>query len=554
MSDTVTHRERCPTEGCDTKGDNLARYEDGHAHCFACGYHESASGEARSQLQPVAEGTAVAPLEAAVVGGAAAAQPRDLGNRRLERKTLEKYGYLVGEDERGTYHLAPYTDGAGKVLAYKRRRQDKKFDWVGSPKGTGLFGQNLAREGGRRIVITEGEIDAMSVAQAMGLRWAAVSVRNGAAGARKDVAEQLVWLSTYETVVVLFDNDEPGQRAAAQVAELFEPGKCAIAALPLKDANEMLVAGRAQELVNACWEAKAYRPDGVVEMVDLIDEILKRPEEGLAYPWQCANEKTHGQRKGEIVTWTAGSGIGKSQILREIAFDLHRRHGKKVGYIALEESKQHTTLAQVSLALNLPLHIPAVRALVSDDAIRAEAANTLTGMYAYDHFGSTELERIEPIIRYFAKACGVEWIILDHLSIMISGNADQGDERKRIDSIMTSLATLVRELNIGLHLISHLRKSDGTPFEEGGRISLADLRGSGSIGQLSNLVLGLERDQQAEGDEANVTRIRVIKNRFTGETGPGGWLRYHVDTGRISECAEPKSDSTPTGRPVTGEF
>jgi twinkle protein len=549
--DTVTGREQCPA--CKDSGrDNLARYDDGHGHCFACGYHEYVGKAVEAALLGAGTERVTGSQRVAVPEGAA---PRALSNRKLNVETLQKFGYLVGEDAGGTYHLAPYTDVTGKVVAYKRRRGGKKFDWLGAAKSAGLFGQNLWREGGKRIVVTEGEIDAMSVAQAMNLRWPVVSIRNGSAGAKKDLAAQLVWLSTYEKIVLCFDNDEPGRKAAAECAELFEPGKVCIASLPKKDANEMLVAGMTQELVNACWEARAYRPDGVVEAVELIDEILTRPSPGLAYPWPCLNRKTHGQRTGEIVVWTAGSGIGKSQFLREVVFDLRRRHGASVGYIALEESRKHTALAQVSLALNKPLHLPEVRTLTSDDEIRAEAANVLKGVYVYDHFGSVDLDRIEPVMRYLAKGCGCEWIILDHLSIMVSGQAEQGDERKRIDAVMTRLATLVREMRIGLHLVSHLRKSDGTSFEEGGQISLADLRGSGAIGQLADLVVGLERDQQAEGDAANVTRVRIVKNRFSGEAGVTGWLRYDTRTGRLTECEEPSdNDDNVAGQYASGEF
>jgi twinkle protein len=531
---TVVGKERCPTPGCDGAGDNLIRYEDGHGHCMSCNYHENTLKESEETERVIDDSPApssrfVSPGEH--VGAEA------IPKRRLTRETCQKFGYWL--DHATSTQVANFYDEKGRVVAQKTRGAGKKFSWRGDSKGCGLFGQHLWRGAGKRIVITEGELDAMSLCQAQGLRWPVVSVKNGTGTARKDIAAQLQWLDQYEIIVLMFDSDEAGKKAAADCADLFEPGKCAIATLPLKDANEMLVAGRADELISAMWDAKPYRPDGVFEAIDLLEEVLTQPTPGLSYPWDHMNTLTHGMRGSEITLWTAGTGVGKSAFIREVAHHLHITHGQNVGYIGLEESRKHTALAQLSLVMNRPLHIPEVRACVPDDAIRAEADRALRGLYIYDHFGSVELKRIAPAIRYLAKAMGCKWIMLDHLSIMVSGKAEEGDERKRIDQTMTQLRTMVQEMGIGLHLVSHLRKSDGTPFEEGGQISLNSLRGSGAIAQLSDMVIGLERNQQ-DPDYANVTRIRVLKNRFSGETGVTGYLRYDPGTGRLAVCEEPK--------------
>ena len=88
--------------------------------------------------------------------------------------------------------------------------------------------------------------------------------------------------------------------------------------------------------------------------------------------------------------------------------------------------------------------------------------------------------------------------------------------------------------------MSHLRRSSGQSHEEGGRVSLSDLRGSQAIAQLSDMVIGLERDQQHDDEEIrNTTVLRVIKNRYTGLTGPACYLHYDAATGRMTEVAKP---------------
>ena len=143
-----------------------------------------------------------------------------------------------------------------------------------------------------------------------------------------------------------------------------------------------------------------------------------------------------------------------------------------------------------------------------------------------------------------AKALDCKFIVLDHISMIVSSQ-EFGDERKALDEVMTKLRTLVQETDIALIVVSHLRRPDGKGHEEGAVTSLAQLRGSGSIAQLSDMVLGLERDSQNE-DVAirNTTTLRVLKNRFVGMTGPACYLYWDKDTGRLNEVDKPQGDET----------
>jgi twinkle protein len=84
-----------------------------------------------------------------------------------------------------------------------------------------------------------------------------------------------------------------------------------------------------------------------------------------------------------------------------------------------------------------------------------------------------------------------------------------------------------------------LKRNEGRGHEEGASTSLAQLRGSGAIAQLSDIVIGLERNGQAEDViERNTTTIRVLKNRFSGYTGNAGALLYNGSTGRMLEIKD----------------
>jgi twinkle protein len=179
-----------------------------------------------------------------------------------------------------------------------------------------LFGQHLWRDGGKMVVVTEGEIDAMSVAQAQGLRWPAVSIPNGAQGAAKAIAAAADWLEGFERVVLMFDMDEPGRKAAEEAARVLTPGKVFIAKLPLKDANEMVQAGRSAELVNIPWDAQATAR--TASSASAMPSTMRLTPPMAAWPWRGLTEATYGIRRGELYGWGAGVGVGKTTAFKQL--------------------------------------------------------------------------------------------------------------------------------------------------------------------------------------------------------------------------------------------
>lgn len=463
--------------------------------------------------------------------------PEALPKRSLTLDTLKHWGVGV-TDCRGKRTLVfNYKDTSGRIIAQKLRFPGKDFAFVGDTKQCGLFGQHLWRDKGTRVVVTEGEIDAMSVSQVQSNKWPVVSVPNGAQGAKKALQKNLEWLQGFDEVVLMFDNDEPGRQAAEECMTLFEPGRCKVAKLPLKDANEMLMEGRAKEIVDAIFGAKVLRPDGIVSGADLWDAVREEDTAfRIAYPWQKLQEMTEGSGFGEVIMWTAGSGIGKSAVTRELEFHLCGL-SETIGIIRLEEDKRRSALGLMGLALNKPLHRRSLSEVDEADLRKAFDETIGSGrVFLYDHFGSTNIDNLLGKIRYLAKGCGCRVIFLDHISIVVSGEED-GDERRLIDNLMTGLKSLAMECDICIHAVSHLKRPAGQGHEEGARTSLAQLRGSHSIAQLSDFVIGMERNQQDEATK-NITTLRILKNRFTGETGEAGWLIYDQDTGRLRETLE----------------
>ena len=528
---TFIQHEACPE--CGSK-DNLARYSTGQGYCFGCSYWEAPTGEGKVEAKIITE---VANKMEVFTGNSGA-----IVDRGINSDVVKKYGVTLqyGEDGLIKKHCYPYHNVDGEHIGNKVRTTDTKdFMYDGNSKDVGLFGENVFKGGGKYITVCEGELDAMSVHQMFGNKYASVSLRTGSKGAKNDIQRSLEYLESFDAVVLCFDTDVAGKEAVRSVVDLFSPNKVKVCDLPLKDANEMLLAGNIASFTRAWWDAKSYRPDGIVaseETWDILTEEIR--VESVPYPWLGINELTYGFRTGELVTITSGAGMGKSQMVRELEHYLLNATEDNIGVLALEESVKNTTLGVMSIEANKPLHLDLDN--TDDEELRGywEATMGKGRMFMYDHFGSTSEDNLLSKVRYLAKGLDCKWIVLDHLSIVVSDQEVQ-DERKAIDSIMTKLRQLVQETGIGLFLVSHLRRPMGKGHEEGGQISLSELRGSASIAQLSDMVIGLERNQQADDARVrNTTIVRVLKNRFSGLTGPACSLHYDKLTGRMKESDE----------------
>lgn len=473
------------------------------------------------------------PLDQSVIDMLTHKQYRTITDRRISRETCEKYKCFSDGDS----YIFGYATSDGVICATKTRTPNKDFVIAGDWKAAGLYGQNLFNGGGKFITVVEGEMDALAAYQMMGSKWPVVSIRNGAASALKDCKAQYEWLSKFENIVICFDADEAGRKASAQVSELFGAKARIMRHLDgYKDACDYSARNLGKEFNDAWWSAEQYVPDGIVNGASLLEEVMK-PMQGsdCSYPFGELNKLTYGIRKGELVTVTAGSGLGKSQVLREIIWHIFNKTEDPIGLLFLEEGVRKLGLSLMSLAANKPLHLPDNDAT---DEEKLDAFNKTLGtgrLYLFDHFGSTSVDNIINRVRYMAKGLGCGYIFLDHISIVVSAQAS-GDERKAIDEIMTRLRMLVQETGVALVVVSHLKRPDGKGHEEGAATSLAQLRGSGAIAQLSDMVIGLERNGQADDmEDRNTTYVRVLKNRFSGTTGPAGRLLFNHVTGRLHE-------------------
>ena len=513
------HKKHQPCKNCGSS-DGAYPYEDG-MFCHVCKTKTFNDEEEQMQHSHL---SAVKPLPP--VTGVPAAIP----SRGLTKAVAEKYKALTSGNKVSLIYTID-----GKPVGFKERGiSEKTFKFNGNAQAD-LFGQAAFSKGGKSVTITEGEYDAMAAYQMMFMSEPCVSVINGASGAVKDCKRNYEWLDSFEKINICFDSDKAGQDAAVAVAELFDPRKVRLVKMTLNDPNDYIKQGREREFIDSHRKAGPFTPDGILAGNDLYEMVSTPPNyDSVAYPFFGLNKMTKGMRTGELVTFVAGTGVGKTQVMRELLYHLIQEDKGSVGTLFLEEPVRDTGLGMMSIHADKMLHLPDTQYTKEefDEAYNATLGSNR--VYLYDSFGSNSVERIVSMVRYLARSCDCKYIILDHISIVVSDHAK--DERKALDEIATKLKTLTIELDICLLMVSHLnRDKNRKPPEEGGTINLQDIRGTAGIGQLSNMIIALERNTQAEDElERNTTKVRVIKNRFTGETGVADSLLYSRHTGRLT--------------------
>jgi len=491
---------------CDDCGSSDAKctYEDGHSYCFSC----------LTYTPP----------------------PKKEFYTLDEQYTFEYLPWRgINQETFRHYEAKTKIDASGKPVSigfpypnssYKIRQLDKKaFHTQGDIAKAGLFGRNKFTAGVHKYVtITEGELDALSLYQV--LKSPCVSVRSSVT-AQHDCAVDRSWLNSFERIYLAFDSDEQGRSAADSVAKLFDYSKVYCVRFPggaRKDANDYLRNGERDELVALWWNAKKYLPESIVSSFTDFDKIIREvPKQGVPYPFPTLNYMTYGIRTGESVLITAQEGVGKTEVMHAIEHQLLTETDDPIGAIFLEEPKRRHLQAIAGIHLQRPAHLPD-SGVSDEDTFQAvqDVVRVDERLHIYSHFGSDDPEVILDTIRFLVSARGCRYILLDHITMVVSGLGGK-DERTSLDYLSTRLEMMVKELDFALVIVSHVN-DDGLT------------RGSRNISKIADIRIDLYRDiTSVDPIIRRITRLVVSKNRFCGRTGPAGELLFDPATYTLTE-------------------
>lgn len=486
-------------------------------------------------------------------------------SRGISKATCEKFGVraAISEEDGKTVEAVyfPSYNQKGKITGFKKQDltldKSEKYHWstIGSVSiSNKLFGQDVAEKVQRKrttLVYTEGEHDTLACYQAMcdqvkgtkfaGLEPFVVSLPLGTGNAVEATLHNNEFVHSFDSLCIFFDDDycTPAEKAKHILKghEAREAVAGALVGSPIslfvvttdggfKDASDMLQAGKSEELAKLVQFGKrAYSAEKITRASDIsFEELVEKRPEGLyinCFP-QLMN-KIHGFRKSELVLLTSPSGVGKSSVTSIFASGFIEA-GERVGMIYLEETNRETLQRMVASKLHVNYN------KFKNDPLSCASSEDIK--QAYDsivdddqlimlgHFGSLPITELMSKIKHMhlVEKCG--YIILDHLSVVISGS-DIANERKELDMVMTELAAFCAANSVCIIAVSHINRSGANDFKpEKGKedkpfwikVTKEQMRGSAALEQLSFIIIGLEPEIKPDRSRGNV-RLTVLKNR-----------------------------------------
>lgn len=539
----------CQAKGRDSKGNHLILFKEGekkwgfcnrcrHHEVFEVGYHipirtEKSPETIKAELDDVLEYPT---------------QP--LTTRKISRTTAEWFGVRVGLSEANgsevVEHYYPRTRNL-ELCAFNVRILDPKaFYYRGSPKGgTDPFGYAQLKHpnvGHRKLIISEDELSAMSIFEVVQsklsekyrhLRQASISWSAGVGSAARDIQKMQEdgTLGRFQEIVYVHDNDDEGRKSVEVVRALLPD--CKFVELPLKDPNDMLMAGRGQELWAATlFEGKTKSPDGAVRVRDIRGDASKPPEWGKSYPWEGLTNLTYGQRDGEIVAIGGGTGIGKTLLAHSIAAWNILEHQEKVGVFLLEENVNMSLKNIAGKVARHAFHRPDVE--WRQDLYDAACDKIENNLFLWSNKGQNDWDHIKECIRYWAVVEGVKSFFIDNMTTL-TNHLSPSEQNTEIARISTEIAGMADELGVRIFIFSHLNPPGGKlSHEEGAEVREHQFTGSRALQRWSQVILGFERNKHASDDEKHFSRIRLIKDRMYGNTGLV-YTKYDVPSGCLDE-------------------
>lgn len=517
----------------------------------------------------------------------------DIPERNIRKETLERFQVKVavsqtdGKTPEAVYF--PSFNQKGKVTGYTKqdltKGKEEKGHWscIGSVTiGNKMFGQNVAEAQKRKrnnLVITEGQWDCLSVFEALidnvkgtkyeGLEPLVVSIPMGTANAVEAILHNEGYVQSHDALTIFFDDDYctpaelqkkimKGHEAREAVANaLVGSGLSLFTVTPdegFKDASDYMQAGKRDDLAKLVqFGRRPYSSEKIIKACDVsLEELLEpRPEGVYVDSFPKLMDKLHGFRTRELVLLTSPSGVGKSTVTSIFA-SAFMESGHKLGMIYLEETNKETMQRLIAAKLkvnylefkNEPLKV------VSRERIEKARQEIVENdqLVMLGHFGSLPVSELMAKIKHMHLVEGCDFILLDHLSLVISGSAVK-DERKELDMVMTELAAFCAANDVCIIAVSHINRSAAEQFKapklkEGEepkpywvQVSKEMMRGSAALEQLSFVILGLEPEIQPDRSRGRV-RLTVLKNRPWSYLGVADTFKIDDESWEVLLCED----------------
>ena len=519
------HKISCKDCGS-SDGKQVFVQEDGkqNAYCFACETYDSMQDTTKIKYKQE-ESTVMTMPDISNL------KSLEIPDRLIRKDTVEYYKVKLALSESDgktiTEHYYPDHNN-GELIGYEVRDCiNKNFKAVGNRKGEfDLWGQSIVPLS-RKLFITEGRLDAMALHQVIldntppkyaQYKPAVVSLTRGATSASKDLLHNRDFINKYQEVILCFDNDSAGKKATKDALKIIPLAKVAI--LSEKDASDMLVKGKGKELYQATvWNAQVVRQSEVVDIHDVIDKAMEKPQMGLSFPWPTVTKACFGISPNKIHVISAAPKIGKTDHQHQLVHHLIYNEQVKVGMFDLENSPVRTAKKLASKEAKLDFTRPDKE--YSDELLRDTLQSLEGKVRFYDRSGSRDWEDIKVAIEEMHLLDGINIFFIDPLTALVS-RFDSSTANDKLNEICTDMADLVQNYPITIFCYSHVnpKPKGAKTHEQGAKVLSSELTGSRAMEKWFHYGHGIMRDRTEEcpPERKNMSTFQMLFDREYGQS------------------------------------
>ena len=473
----------------------------------------------------------------------------DIKYRDMDPEDWKYYGVRLGvstyDGVTPAFVCFPRTKD-GKVVSFKVKCFNKKIMWsVGENEDIDLYGwARASKAGSKTLYITEGEEDAQALRKMLkqmnrgteyeSLDYAVVSLNNGASSAVKEIARQLKDINAlFKEVVLVFDQDRPGQDAAREVVSKLLPD-AKIAKLPCKDANACLHEGRVKATRDAVvFNMQKSMPSTIRSMDSLLEEALEEVQYGISTPWPELDKLTYGIRKKEVWGIGGGTGTGKTTIAHELMAHVGKAHGWRSLGILMEETGADSLRNLAGKVDCIPYNTPGMK--YDKEKFKNTVMDLSKHIVLWNHDEISDPHSTWNGIKQTIRTYGaeVDMVEIDNMTALSEG-LSMSDKNDFIGLVAKECVDLATKFDICIVIFSHLNAPDknSRSHENGGKVHESQFTGSRALQRYCHMMFGFERNKQAI--DPNCSIIRLLKNRKYGKTGHIKTY-YDPETSRLTQ-------------------
>lgn len=469
---------------------------------------------------------------------------RYLEGRGISRGVTERYHISARKDNENVL-VFPFYDENHTLRFVKYRKtdfdkeRDKNKEWCEKDTMPILFGMDQCQDFSC-LVITEGQIDSLSVAEA-GIPNA-VSVPNGARGFTW-IENCWDWVSKFPEVVV-FGDCERGK--ITLVDELSRRLRCKLRVvrqedyLGEKDANAILQKYGPEAIRQAVHNAQVLPVNHVVRLAD-VESVDLNDLERIRTGFSNLDRVVDGFFMGQLVLLTGKRGEGKSTLMGQLMAEALNQGYKVLAYSGELPGYQFKRWLDFQLAG--PQNVLTTYNVYSDPrySLEEDTVQRLNRWYydnafLYDNnsLNGDEYESLLETIEKTIQRYGVKLVCVDNLMTAIDV-ASADSQYIQQSQFVRSLKQIAVRYNVVVLLVAHPKKTDGKVTDNDA------VSGSSDITNRADIVLSYVKNAEGESPGG---KVFVMKNRMTGKLALGDGavaMEYEPSSKRIYQAGSSPS-------------